>query len=83
MNTLSEGSLIKFDAIRKTKQELESLAIVAKSAADTFSEAIKLAAKHANVDPAVLRAYIKAGISETPEKARSQAHQLSLLFEEE
>lgn len=81
MNTVADGTFIHYEVIQNTKIELESLAISAKAAADAFSDAVKRVGKNANVDPAVLRAYIKARVSDDPSKARAQAEQLSFLFD--
>lgn len=82
MTDIGNKRVVDYEAIRKATQELETLALGAKAAGDAFKEACKSVAAKAHIDAAVLSAFVKARISDKPEKKRDQIEQLSLLFEE-
>lgn len=75
-------TLVDYNVIRGSAAELETLAIAAKASADTYREAVRSVAAKANLDASVLSAWVKARISDAPEKKAAQAEQLALLFEE-
>lgn len=73
---------IRLNEIRGGTEELEHLCQRKIDAAEDFSNAVKLIALKACIDPSVLSTYITAKVNDTLKKKQNQAEQLALLFDE-
>lgn len=77
-----QEAVLDLKAIKDRVPDLIKLHIATKEAREEYSEAIKASAEKGGINARSLRAYVRARASESYEKDKQYAEQLSLLFDE-